>query len=235
MQEKLDKKFLISLIKDAIGYENGFVKTTWDLVRVPDKVVQSVKNGETIYVNPTRYLLNCCGYFILINSFIIDWKAVGKRHDAEYSLLMGPDANITNFMQMTEFLFSTAFVPIILLTGILKLFIISRMAKEIDVSLKEHIAVVFYTAAMGTFLTFLISLVFAVLPFLYSMILNLIYALLVMIFPARLLTIRNVDAFLPEKKEALLKIYKRSDLIIVISITLIMVVYAIIENEFILR
>ena len=231
MQEKLDWNFFSGLFKDAIGYESGFLKTTMDLVRVPHKVVAAVKTGETTYVNPIRYLLSCCGYFILVNSFLIDWKAVGKRHDEEFTAFFGSEASNTNFAFMADFLFSTTFVPIVLFTGILKIFLVTKMSKKVDVTVKEHIAVVFYVAALGTFLTFWISLVFSLLPFIYSMVLNLIYSFLAILFPARLLTIRNVDSFLPEKKDKLLKIYRRADMILIFVIILMVFIYIYFERN----
>jgi hypothetical protein len=231
MQEKLDWNFFSGLFKDAIGYESGFLKTTMDLVRVPHKVVAAVKTGETTYVNPIRYLLSCCGYFILVNSFLIDWKAVGKRHDEEFTAFFGSEASNTNFAFMADFLFSTTFVPIVLFTGILKIFLVTKMSKKVDVTVKEHIAVVFYVAALGTFLTFWISLVFALLPFIYSMVLNSIYSFLAILFPARLLTIRNVDSFLPEKKDKLLKIYRRADMILIFVIILMVFIYIYFERN----
>ena len=128
MQEKLNWKFFTQLLKDAIGYESGFLKTTSDLIRIPSKVVAAVKTGDATYVNPTRYLLNCCGYFILVNSFLIDWQAVGKRHDEECAAFMGTEPGTTTFVFMADFLFSKAFVPMILLTAILKVFLVVKMS-----------------------------------------------------------------------------------------------------------
>ncbi len=58
MLEKLNFSFFVDLIKDAVGYESGMLKTLIDLLRKPAKILQSLHSGDHTCVKPTKFFLN---------------------------------------------------------------------------------------------------------------------------------------------------------------------------------
>jgi len=76
----MNKTFFFTLFKEGIGYESGLFRTVIDLYKNPQKVVEASINNDLTYVNPVKFMMTICGYFVLFNGFIIDWEKVSLEH-----------------------------------------------------------------------------------------------------------------------------------------------------------
>jgi hypothetical protein len=209
MNDKINYAFFVDLFKDTVGYESGMLKTLKDLPQKPDKILQSLNAGENTYVKPTKFFLNCSGYFILVNSFFINWVEVGKRHDDDFTAMFGAGGE-TNFAFLLDMLFSKAFIPFTLIVILLQLFLVIIFSKKLQILAKDHVAIVFYRASLGTFFTFITGLTLAFLPFIYGFPICILFALIMMFEPKKYSFIKLADAYLPEYGDDLRKVYKKS-------------------------
>ena len=67
----MNKKFFLGLVKEGIGYESGFIRTLIDLLKNPKMVVEASAKNDLTYVNPVKFLVTICSYFVLVNSFLL--------------------------------------------------------------------------------------------------------------------------------------------------------------------
>ena len=232
MNDKINYNFFVDLFKDTVGYESGMLKTLKDLLRKPDEILKSLNSGENTYVKPTKFFLSFCGYFILVNSFFIDWSEVGKRHDADFNAMFDDEGGYTNFSFLMDLLFSKVFVPVTLFFCIVKLLLVLKLSKKLDVSVRDHIAIVFYTASLGTIFTFAVGLTLAFLPFIYGMAINLLAIFIIFLAPKKFIQLKSADSFLPDAGKALLKIHKKADLILGFIIMAMVIFYVLIGEKY---
>ncbi len=223
---KLNREFFIGLLKDASGYDSGFLKTSIDLIRKPADVLISIKSGDKTYVNPSRYLLTCCTYFILLNSFIIDWEATGIRFGEQLNELSGSeDADFLYYSQFAGVIMTTYLVPITLITVILKLIIIQFTTKKIAVTMSDHISVVFYISALSTLYTLWFSVLAASLNLIpFVIITNALFILYFLGFK-KVFEPNSVAAFIPSFGKELRKKYNFSNTITILIISVLLGVY----------
>jgi hypothetical protein len=234
MPEKLNAKFFTELIKDSVGYESGMLKTLVDLFRKPNQIIQSLNKGENTYVKPSKFFLNCCGYFILVNSFFIDWTEVGERQDAEFRALSASGDTNTSFGVLLDFLFSWAFVPVSLLFAVLKLIFVINFSKKLNVQVQDQVAIVFYGASMSIISTFVIGLTVAFLPFVYGLSITILASMLFYTFPKKFGYIKSPIDFLPGQGKELQKVHSRASLMLVlISAAFVLLYVFLLEKYFI--
>jgi len=234
MPEKLNATFFLELIKDSVGYESGMLKTLVDLFRKPNQIIQSLNKGENTYVKPSKFFLNCCGYFILVNSFFIDWTEVGERQDAEFHALSASGDTSTSFGVLLDFLFSWAFVPVSLLFAVLKLIFVINFSKKLNVQVQDQVAIVFYGASMSIISTFIIGLTAAFLPFVYGLSITILASMLFYIFPKKFGYIKSPIDFLPGQGKELQKVHSRASLMLVlISAAFVLLYVFLLEKYFV--
>jgi hypothetical protein len=231
MQEKLNFSFFVDLIKDAVGYESGMLKTLIDLLRKPSKILQSLHSGDHTYVKPTKFFLNCSGYFILVNSFFINWVEVGKRHDDDFNKLFETEAE-TNFSFLLDLLFSKAFIPFTLFLILVQLLIVVQFSKKLQVSSKDHVAIVFYRASLGIFFTFITGLTLAFLPFIYGFPICIVLAAIMMFEPKKFSLVKSADAYLPEYGNELISVYRKSAIMLGLIVAAIVLFYVLVLEKY---
>jgi hypothetical protein len=232
MKDKLTFAFFFDLIKDTVGYESGMLKTLRDLPSKPDKILQSLNSGENIYVKPTKFFLNCSGYFILVNSFFIDWERVGKRHDEDFYNMFKTEVE-TSFSFMLDLLFSKAFVPFTLFLILVQLLVVIKFSKKLEVSTKDHVAIVFYRASLGIFFTFITGLTIAFLPFIIGFPISLLLATLMMFEPNRFSLIKSAEAYLPDHGKDIRHIYRKAALMLGLIVSGLVLIYVLIIEKYI--
>ena len=181
----MNKTFFFTLFKEGIGYESGLFRTVIDLFKNPQKVVEASINNDLTYVNPVKFMVNICSYFIVVNGFIIDWEKVSLGHVSRINYLitgntiLGP-AELT-FAQMMAFFFSTGFIPVLIFTTIVQLYFISKKSIESSYSFDYHKDVIFYYNGLNVLLYFFFSIAAAFLQTDIFLILYSLYFLLVIV------------------------------------------------------
>lgn len=130
----MNKKFFLGLIKEGIGYESGFFRTLSDLLKDPKMVVEASAKNDLTYVNPVKFMMTICSYFVVINGFFIDWERVSIEHVTRINFLISGENKIENaeiiYAQLIDFIFSTGFVPMLIITAIVQLYFISKQTQH---------------------------------------------------------------------------------------------------------
>jgi hypothetical protein len=226
-ENKLNWKFFINLFKEAIGFDSGYIRTTIDLLIKPNLVLEKYKAGNHTYVNPVRYLLSSCTYFILINSFFVDWEKIGNRHTKElmeFTGNNGSSADFSNFVDFGQLLFSTLFVPITLLTAIVKLIYIDRTTKKLGLPISDHINIVFFSAGLSTLYTLWFSILLITLHIVPLIIVISSFTILFFVGLRKIFEPKSVDAFLPDHGKVFVKPYKNGDLISIFVVLIFIII-----------
>jgi hypothetical protein len=233
MQEnKLNWKFFVHLFKEAIGFDSGYIRTTIDIIKKPNIVLEKYKAGDLKYVNPVRYLLSSSTYFILTNSFLVDWEKVGIRHTQQLRELSKNDTDFSHMVGFGELLFSKFLVPMILLSAIVKLFYIQKFSKNKEVLISDHIAIVFYSAGISTIFSLWASVMIMSMHILVFLTVIFLTTIFYLAGYRKLFEPKSVKDFLPEQGGQYQKVYKNGDLIVMIIILILSFTFNYIQNPF---
>jgi hypothetical protein len=158
----MNKKFFLGLIKEGIGYESGFIRTLSDLLKDPKMVVEASAKNDLTYVNPVKFMMTICSYFVVINGFFIDWERVSIEHVTRINFLISGENKIENaeiiYAQLIDFIFSTGFVPMLIITAIVQLYFISKQTQHTTYSFDYLKDALFYYHGLNVLLYFIFSL-----------------------------------------------------------------------------
>lgn len=236
----MNRKFFFDLLKEGVGYESGFIRTIVDLYKDPMKVVESSINNDLTYVNPVKFLVNTCSYFIVVNGFIINWEKVSLQHVNRINYLITnqiiPGPAETYYAEVMAFLFSTGFIPILIITTIVQLYLISKKTTDSSYSFDYHKDVLFYYNGLNVMLYFVFSISAAYLPTDIFLILYGIYFLLFIIGFRKVVELKPVETYFRNEKNELSIIYKKTMykayLILIIASIIIFSSFEYIDNKF---
>jgi hypothetical protein len=210
----MNKKFFLNLIKEGVGYESGFIRTVVDLYKNPQKVVEASNNNDLTYVNPVKFMVNICSYFIVVNGFIIDWEKVSLEHVSKINYLITgeniPGPAELSFAEMMAFLFSTGFIPMLILTTIVQLYLISKKTIQSSYSFDYHKDVIFYYNGLNVLLYFIFSIAAAFLQTDIFLILYSLYILLILIGFRKVIELKPIGSYFQNEKDDLTRIYKKT-------------------------
>jgi hypothetical protein len=208
----MNKKFFFNLFKEGVGYESGLIRTVVDLYKNPQKVIEASINNDLTYVNPVKFMVNICSYFILVNGFIIDWESVSLVHVNRINYLITgnihPGPAELSFAQLMAFIFSTGFIPMLIFTTIVQLYFISKKTKESSYSFDYHKDVVFYYNGLNILLYFFFSIAAAFLPTDLFLLLFSLYFLLIIIGYSKVIELKPIGTYFQTEKNELSKVYK---------------------------
>lgn len=210
----MNKKFFLGLVKEGIGYESGFIRTVVDLYKDPKKVVESSINNDLTYVNPVKFMVNTCSYFIVVNGFIIDWEKISLQHVNRINYLITnkitPGPAELSFAQFMAFIFSTGFIPLLIFTTIVQLYLISKKTKQSTYSFDYHKEVLFYYNGLNVLLYFIFSISAAFLPTDIFLMLYSLYILLFIVGFRKVIELKPIGTYFQNEKNELSKIYKKT-------------------------
>ncbi len=87
-----DRRAVLDLLKETIGYEQGLWRTLLDLRTKPQEVLEGYLQADRKYASPFKLLTTCLSLWLLINGFLIDWYAIWSQLftsilDVEVSLI----------------------------------------------------------------------------------------------------------------------------------------------------
>lgn len=210
----MNKTFFFTLFKEGIGYESGLFRTIVDLYKNPQKVVEASINNDLTYVNPVKFMVNICSYFIVVNGFFIEWEKVSLGHVSRINYLItgntipGP-AELT-FAQMMAFFFSTGFIPVLIFTTIVQLYFISKKSIESSYSFDYHKDVIFYYNGLNVLLYFFFSIAAAFLQTDIFLILYSLYFLLVIVGFSKVIELKPIETYFQSEKNQLSQLYKKT-------------------------
>jgi hypothetical protein len=214
----MNKNFFINLFKEGIGYESGLIRTIVDLYKNPKRVVEASVNNDLTYLNPVKFMMTICSYFVVVNSFFIDWEAVSLKHFKEINyLISGTKATdaigskIELFQsRFIDFLFSAGLIPMLILISILQLYFISRKMKAYNYSFDYLKDVLFYYNGLNVLLYFVFSLAAAILNTKLFLIFYSVFFFLIIIGYRKVVELKPVEAYFDENSTELAKLFKRS-------------------------
>jgi hypothetical protein len=210
----MNKKFFFGLIKEGIGYESGFIRTIVDLYKNPQKVVEASMNNDLTYVNPVKFMVNICSYFIVVNGFIIDWEKVSLQHinRINYLITNQETAGLAelSFAQIMTFIFSTGLIPLLIFTTIVQLYLISKKTIQSTYSFDYHKDVLFYYNGLNVLLYFIFSISAAFLPTDIFLIFYSLYILLFIVGFRKVIELKPIGTYFQNEKIELSRIYKKT-------------------------
>jgi hypothetical protein len=208
----MNKTFFFTLFKEGIGYESGLFRTVIDLYKNPQKVVEASINNDLTYVNPVKFMMTICGYFVLFNGFIIDWEKVSLEHFStiNYYLTGSLKPGEVEVFQskVMAFLFSTGYIPLAIAILILQLYFISKRIKNFSYSLDYHKSVIFYYHGFNNVLYFLFTLSAALLPTELFLMIFLILPVFAALGYRKLRELKPIGAYFSSEQNELTKTYK---------------------------
>lgn len=210
----MNKKFFLDLIKEGIGYESGLSRTIVDLYKNPQLVVEASKRNNLTYINPVKFMMRICSYYIVINGFFIDWKKISLEHIKRINFLLTGFDNVGKaemfYAQVMDFLFSVGLIPGLICMTILQLYFISKKTKNSFYSFDYHKDVLFYYNGLNVLLYFIFSLAAAFLNTDIFLIVYSIYIFLIIIGFRKVIELKPITAYFLQEKEELSKIYKKT-------------------------
>lgn len=236
----MNKKFFLGLIKEGIGYESGFFRTLSDLLKDPKMVVEASAKNDLTYVNPVKFMMTICSYFVVINGFFIDWERVSIEHVTRINFLISGENKIENaeiiYAQLIDFIFSTGFVPMLIITAIVQLYFISKQTQHTTYSFDYLKDALFYYHGLNVLLYFIFSLSAAFLTTNIFLILYGVYLFLVIIRFRKVIELKPIHMYFQHEKDLISKLFKKTMnkaylALIVSSITLFTLIEYI-DNKF---
>jgi len=219
-----EKKFMLNLLKEVSGYENGTLRTTIDLVRRPSVLLTAQE--PSVYVGPLRYLMIMIAYYILVNSFLVDWDEVANRHMAEYVLITGNKEDM-QYAKFFSLFMGTYLTPYVLLMSFGQLIIVERKTNHLPYKTEDYAAAVFYMGGINTLFTLVYSIIFITCDFKWTAIILGGTTVFYLLGAKRLFELITIDRFFPEHGKEVKKIYNRATIIVIIITSLIIGILAV--------
>lgn len=232
------KKFFFELFKEGIGYESGFFRTLIDLLKNPKIVVQGATKNDYKYVNSVRFLITICGYYLLVNSFFIDWDTVALNHYKELKNLLSQSTKLNDFemfqSKIMAIAFSNGIIPINIGLIIIQLFLISKKVKLDYAQFDYHKDVLFYYNGINLLITFVFSILAGLLSSKIFFFIITGYGFLFIFGFRRFIELKPISNYLNEDQKETVKIYqstqKRSIYLIVLILFFIIFGYYFLKN-----
>lgn len=236
----MNKKFFLGLIKEGIGYESGFFRTLSDLLKDPKMVVEASAKNDLTYVNPVKFMMTICSYFVVINGFFIDWERVSIEHVTRINFLISGENKIENteiiYAQLIDFIFSTGFVPMLIITAIVQLYFISKQTQHTTYSFDYLKDALFYYHGLNVLLYFIFSLSAAFLTTNIFLILYGVYLFLVIIRFRKVIELKPIHMYFQHEKDLISKLFKKTMnkayLVLIVSSITLFTLIEYIDNKF---
>lgn len=236
----MNKKFFLGLIKEGIGYESGFFRTLFDLLKDPKMVVEASAKNDLTYVNPVKFMMTICSYFVVVNGFFIDWERVSIQHVTRINFLISGENKIENaeiiYAQLIDFLFSTGFVPLLIITAIVQLYFISKQTQRTTYSFDYQKDALFYYHGLNVLLYFVFSLSAAFLTTNIFLIMYGVYLFLVIIRFRKVIELKPIHMYFQHEKDEISKLFKKTMnkayLVLIFSSTILFTLIEYIDNKF---
>ena len=222
------KKFFFELFKEGIGYESGFFRTLIDLLKNPRIVVQVAAKNDYKYVNSVKFLVTICGYYLLVNSFFIDWDTVAINHYKEIKILLSGPQKLNDFeifqAKIMAIAFSNGIIPLNIGLIIIQLFLISKKVKLDYAQFDYHKDVLFYYNGINLLITFIFSILAGLLSskILFFVITG--YGFIFLLGFRRFVELKPIGNYLTEEQVEMAKIYQSTQKKSIYLITLVFIV-----------
>ena len=210
----MNKKFFLGLVKEGIGYESGFIRTLIDLLKNPKMVVEASVNNDLKYVNPVKFLVTICSYFVLVNSFFIDWDTVSLNHVKEIKYLTSGTKQLNeldifeaNFLAT---IFSTGIIPLLMTFVIIQLFLISRKENLNPIQFEYHKDVLFYYNGINVLLTFVFSIIAALLSTKLFILFIILYSVLYFAGYRKVMELKPISNYFNEEQNDIVQLHNKT-------------------------
>jgi len=242
-----DRKVLGELFREAIGYENGMIRTLIDLRKNPRGVLEGYSSGDRRYISPFRLLMAGLTLWILLNSFLIDWYAVWSSMmegviTADVKLIgwlkkldpageealrnkLVADGSMELYCKFAGDLFSRWFVPFTLISIVAGSILFVRRNRALGIGLRETMYVMSYSvgASLPTYLVMSLAFSFNVWV---GLVISLILSALSFIGQSSLMSYAPVRSFFPENGKAIeAKITKSIMMVIAVTMSITIFTY----------
>ena len=214
----MNKKFFFNLLKEGVGYESGLFRTIVDLYKKPQKVVEASINNDLTYVNPVKFMMTICSYFVIVNSFFIDWKTVSLNHFKEINSFISGTNKTDSIGSKIELLqagfidlmFSAGLIPMLICISIIQLYFISKKMKAYNYSFEYIKDVLFYYNGLNVLLYFVFSIAAAILSTKLFILFYGLYTILLIIGFRKVVELKPIELYFHKNDKELAKEYKRS-------------------------
>ena len=214
----MNKTFFFILFKEGIGYESGLFRTVIDLFKNPQKVVEASINNDLTYVNPVKFMMTICGYFVVVNGFFIDWKTVSLNHFREInSYISGTNktdaigSKIELFQAgFIDLMFSAGLIPMLICISIIQLYFISKKIKAYNYSFEYIKDVLFYYNGLNVLLYFIFSIAAAILSTKLFLLFYGLYTILLLIGFRKVVELKPIELYFNENDKEIAKEFKKS-------------------------
>jgi len=246
-QQDSDRKVLGDLFLEAMGYENGMIRTLIDLRKNPRGVLDGFSSGDRRYVSPFRLLMAGLTLWILLNSFLINWYAVWKSMmngvlTADVKIIgwlkeldpageealrkqLGSSNSLDWYCKFAGDLFSRWFVPFTLIYIVVGSLLFVRRNRTLGIGLRETMYVMSYSvgASLPTYLAMTLAFSFNVWA---GFGVSLFISALSFTGRSNLLSYAPMGSFFPENGKAIeSKITKSIGLVVAVTMSIIILGY----------
>ena len=199
----MNKAFFLNLIKEAIGYESGFFRTIVDLYKNPIIVVESAISNDSKYVNPVKFLVSVCSYFIFVNGFLVDWETLAFSHLKELNYLITGETQMGEVeMIASKFMaigMTTGLIPYLFIVIIVQLYILTK--KNNSDKIEFYKTILFYYNGLNILYYFIFNLISIVCPPKYFFVFLAIYSLLAILGIRKLYETKPLTAYFENKED----------------------------------